>query len=145
MNPRTRALFIGSSILLVVVFLGGFIPQYRRAGRLEAELAAQRERLRTLESNARFATGAHLASALYLESSRLNYGTASELAGEFFNHVRSLIGVTADASTRGELEEIAKKRDQVVAALARGDATVQTDVREILQKFLGIVRRQAPA
>jgi hypothetical protein len=141
MTKRT-AIVIASVVLILAAFLAGFWPQYQRAGQFESELATQRERVRILEANQRLAAAAHLASAMFLESSKLNYGVASEMAGEFFSRVRTLIGEATDPTVRHELEEIAAKRDSVVAALAKGDAAVQTDMRDILQRMLAIARRQ---
>jgi hypothetical protein len=134
---------IASAVLLVLAFLAGFIPQYRRAERLEAELGAERSHLRRLESNARLVTAQRLASAMFLETSRMNYGSASEIAAQFFSHIRTLISETEDAATRGELEQIAAKRDSVVAALARGEAAGQLEIQQILDRLLALVRAKS--
>jgi hypothetical protein len=142
-TKRTRGVVIASVVFLVIAFLAGFIPQYRRAERLESELTAQRGKLTKLESNARLGTAALLASAMFLETSRMNYGNASRIASQFFSHVRSLLAETDDASTRAGLEQIVAKRDSVVAALARGDSGVQAELQQILDRLLALVRTKA--
>jgi hypothetical protein len=116
------------------------VPQYRTAGRLQSELAAEREKVRALNWNARIGASTRVAAAMLLETSRLNYGNASQLATEFFSQVRRLIGETNDSTVRQRLEQIAVKRDSVVAALARGDAGVQPQIQDVLQQMLELAR-----
>jgi hypothetical protein len=142
MTRRNQVILIASGVLLIVAFLGGFIPQYRRANRLEAELNSTRARTGMLEANAQLSTLESLASSMYLQATRMNYGNASRIATEFFSKVRRLQSETTDAATRRELEQIAGHRDTVVAALARGDSAAVGEIQQILESLLELLRRQ---
>jgi hypothetical protein len=141
MTRRSRTLIIVAALALIAVFLLGYIPQYQRARQFETELQTNRERIRSLESDAKLAKGTQMAAAMVLEADRKNYGNASQIASEFFSHVRALTSEAADESTRTALQSVSAKQDAVVAALARGDAAVESDLQEILQTMLRISRR----
>jgi len=71
------------AVLLVVVFLAGFVPSYVKANRLENELReARREQgLAQLRD---------LASLAYFQASQKDYGLASGTSTRFFDRLRQV-------------------------------------------------------
>jgi hypothetical protein len=116
-----------SAIVLVVVFLAGFVPQYVKVNRLEAEL--QRARLENTSSELR-----DLAGLAYIQASQRNYGIAAETAARFFNRVREAANQTPDASARKTYEDLLVSRDKIAAQLAKGDAGVMGDLQDLFVK-----------
>jgi hypothetical protein len=132
-------------LVLVVVLVGGawllgYWPQRGRVAALESELAGLRQRTATAEARAR--TGVLLAEVRNLEEAvmRQNFGDAQQISLAFFDHVRVDAGTTADPAMKQALEEVARHREPVTAALARADASVLATLREteaVLRRALG--------
>jgi hypothetical protein len=114
-------------VLLVVVFLLGFVPQYLKASRLETELRQSHEAH----------AGADLRDLIglaYLQSNQKNYGLAAATTGQYFNRVREVANGTQDASRRKALEDLLAPRDRITAELAKGDAAVIGDLQDLFVK-----------
>jgi outer membrane murein-binding lipoprotein Lpp len=113
-----------SAIVLVVVFLAGFVPQYAKVNRLEAELRQAR-----LESSS--AELRDLAGLAYIQASQKNYGNAAGTTARFFNRVRETANQTPDANARKTYEDLLVSRDKIAAQLAKGDAGVMGDLQDL--------------
>jgi hypothetical protein len=116
-----------SAIVLVVVFLAGFVPQYVKVSRLEAEL--RQARLENTSAELR-----DLAGLAYIQASQRNYGIAAETAARFFNRVREAANQTPDANARKTYEDLLISRDKIAAQLAKGDAGVMGDLQDLFVK-----------
>ena len=116
-----------TAIALVAVFLLGFVPQYIKANRLETELSQFRQEI----------GGAQLRDLIglaYVQANQKNYGLAAETSSRFFSRAREMANQTQDASSRKVLEDLLALRDRVTAELAKGDATVMGDLKELFVK-----------
>jgi hypothetical protein len=114
-------------LVLVVVFLLGFVPQYVKASRLEAELRQSREAY----------AGADLRDLIglaYLQSNQKNFGLAASTIGLFFNRVREVANGSQDAGRRKVFEDLLAARDRITAELAKGDAAVIGDLQDLFIK-----------
>ena len=116
-----------SAIVLVVVCLVGFVPQYAKVNRLEAEL-------RQAQMGNTSAELRDLAGLAYIQASQRNYGIAAETASRFFNRVREAANQTPDASARKTYEDLLISRDKIAAQLAKGDAGVMGDLQDLFVK-----------
>ncbi len=133
MAPRSKAILIIAAVALVAAFLLGFVPQYMRANRLENELQAARAEAGRCSTQLRFSRAAQAAALMHLEVARKNFGNAGGHASSFFNQVRALLNDTSDPGARGPLQRMLEYRDSVTAALARGDAAAEQQVRELVE------------
>src|ERR1035437_8642420 len=87
-----------SAIVLVVVFLVGFVPQYAKVNRLDAEL-----RQALLENTA--AELRNLVGLVYVQANQKNYGIAAGTTARFFNRVREVANQTPDANAKKAYED----------------------------------------
>ena len=116
-----------SAIVLVVVFLAGFVPQYAKVNRLEAEL--RQARLENTSAELR-----DLAGLAYIQASQRNYGIAAGTTARFFNRVRETANQTPDANARKTYEDLLISRDKIAAQLAKGEAGVMGDLQDLFVK-----------
>jgi hypothetical protein len=124
---RVKNRTIVVAVLLVVVFLAGFVPSYMKANRLENELReARREQgLAQLRD---------LASLAYFQASQKDYGLASGTSTRFFDRTRQVADQTPDAGARRSLEDLLNLRDPITAELAKGDPGVLSDLQALFVK-----------
>jgi len=122
---KSRVIIAG--IILVGVFMAGFVPQYIKANRLDNELQQARQ--------ANF--GAELRDLVglaYVQANQKNYGLAAATTTRFFNRVRDVANQMADPNARKAVENLLVTRDKVTAALAKGDVGVVGDLHELFIK-----------
>ena len=122
-----------SAIVLVVVFLVGFVPQYAKVNRLEAEL-------RQAQMGNTSAELRDLAGLAYIQASQKNYGNAAGTAARFFNRVRETANQIPDTNARKSYEDLLISRDKITAQLAKGEPGVMGDLQDLFvrtQKVTG--------
>lgn len=120
------------SALLLSGFLLGFVPQFLSVRRTEDELRSARRDLDSCRLTMELARVRDLAARIYLETSRKNFGTASEHASRFFDEVRSLAQRTEDARLKSSLEELLARRDGITASLAAAEAPALQEAQTLL-------------
>ena len=132
---RAKGVIAGLVVLAIgLAYIAGYWPEHRRRVALEADAAALRERL--ADSEARVRMGRLLGEILNIREAvvSLNYGNAQQLSSTFFDGVRAEASITPVAAFKTALETVLQVRDQVTAALARGDqAAVEPLHRSELQ------------
>jgi hypothetical protein len=116
-----------SAIVLVVAFLGGFLPQYAKVNRLDTEL--RQARLGNTSAELR-----DLVGLAYFQANQKNYGIAAGTTLRFFNRVREVASQTPDANARRTYEDLLMSRDKISAELAKGDAGVMGDLQDLFVK-----------
>ena len=119
-----RNRFVIWFIVIVIVFLAGFLPEYTKARRLDNELrrAAQESSLAELRDQA---------GLVYILASQKNYGLASSAAARFFARAGEVASQMADANARKPLQDLLSLRDKITAALAKGDPGVLNDLQTL--------------
>jgi hypothetical protein len=115
------------AMVLIVVFLAGFLPQYVKANRLDNELRQARHEYESAEIR-------DLAGLAYVQANQKNYGIAAETTARFFGRVREMANQTTDAAAKKSLEDLLASRDKITADLAKGDAGVMSDLQELFAK-----------
>jgi len=115
------------AIVLVVVFLIGFVPQYLKVNNLEADLRQARQANTSAELR-------DLAGLAYFQANQKNYGIAAGTAQRFFNRVREVANQTPDASAKKTYEDLLTPRDKITAELAKGDPAAMGDLQELFVK-----------
>jgi hypothetical protein len=115
------------AIVLVAVFLAGFLPQYVKANRLDNELRQARQGYTSAEIR-------DLAGLAYVQANQKNYGIAAGTTARFFSRVREVANQTPDSTAKKSLEDLLVSRDKITAELAKGDAGVMGDLEELFAK-----------
>lgn len=73
---------------------------------------------------------------VYLEVNQKNFGLASQESTQFFDRVRTVSGSEADPGRKAYLQEALAARDQITAALAKGDPSALPAVQDLFQHAL---------
>ncbi|MGA3026794.1 MAG: hypothetical protein ABSF98_18695 [Bryobacteraceae bacterium] len=115
------------AVLLVVVFLAGFLPSYVKANRLQNELREARREYSLVQLR-------DLACLAYSQASQKDYGLAGGTATRFFDRTREAANQAPDASVRKPLEDLLNLRDPITAELAKGDPGVLNDLQALFVK-----------
>jgi hypothetical protein len=116
-----------SVVLLVVVFLAGFLPSYVKAHRLENELREARR-------ESALAQLRDLASLAYFQASQKDYGLAAGTCTRYFDRTREAVNQAPDASVKKQLEGLLSLRDSITAGLAKGDPAVLHDLEALFAR-----------
>jgi hypothetical protein len=116
-----------SAIVLVIVFLAGFVPQYAKVNRLDAEL--RQALLGNMAAELR-----NLVGLAYVQANQKNYGIAAGTTVRFFNRVREVANQTPDANAKKAYEDLLIPRDKITAELAKGEAGVMGDLQDLFVK-----------
>ena len=145
---RAKGVIAGVVVLVIgLAYVAGYWPEHRQRVALEADAAVLRERL--ADSEARVRMGRLLGELLNIREAvgSLNYGNAQQLSSTFFDSVRAEASITPVAAFKTALEAVLQARDQVTAALARGDQAALEPLRRSelqLREVLGYPISGAP-
>ena len=113
-----------AAVVLVLVFLAGFVPQYAKVNHLGAEL--RQAQLVNASAELR-----DLVGLAYFQANQKNYGIAAGTIAQLFNRVRELANQAPDASSRKTYENLLDSRDKITAQLAKGDPGVMGDLQDL--------------
>src|SRR5690242_13176702 len=122
-----RKLVIGI-VVIVVVFLIGFVPQYQKTRGLD-------QSLKSCNSQMDLARVRQSGALTYIAVTQMNYGVASGYAQQFFSDAQKLAGSTSDAAVRTIMGEILAGRDKITADLAKGDSAVVGELQPLVLKL----------
>lgn len=127
--------WIAGLVVLLVVFLGGFVPQYLEKRRLQDELEETRTRLSAVQLQSEIDKARNLAGRMLLEASRQNYGTAGEHSTHLFNQLRDLADRTTDPALKSSVMGLMEARDAITSGLAQGSASIIPEIQTLLQRM----------
>lgn len=131
---RWQWLVIIFVILLLAAFLFGYIPEAQKADNLAAELKTTRVNQSQLAAELQIDSIRDQFSRAYLETTRNNFGLASQNATRGFDLIGSASNIS-NPSMKTALQEISGQRGSVLAALAKTDPNVRTQLTAILDKM----------
>ena len=122
---RNRIIVV--AVVIVVVFLAGFLPSYVKGNRLEKELREARVERSLAQLR-------DLASLAYFQAIQKDYGLAAGTSTHFFDRTREAANQATDSSVRKPLEDLLSLRDPITAELAKGDPGVLNDLQALFVK-----------
>lgn len=129
-HPATKWPFkntvIVVGVLVIAAFLGGLLPSYTKAKRLEHDLLQARQENRMAELR-------DLAGMAYLQASQKNYGLAAGTASLFFERTR-VVTSQATSTSRKAFEDVLSSQDKITSDLAKGDPAAISDLQTIFVK-----------
>jgi hypothetical protein len=112
------------AVLLIVVFLAGFLPQYANAKRLENKLRAARNENSLAELR-------DLVGLAYLQATQKDYGLAAGTSTRFFDRTHEVASQTPNSSRGKSLEDLLNVRDKISSELAKGDPGVLNELQTL--------------
>ena len=125
-----RLAIAGAVVLLIgLAYIGGYWPEHKERVALEADVTILQERLADAEAHVRL--GRLLGGALHVRDAiaSLDYGQAQQFSSAWFDGLQAELSVTPVAAFKTALELVLETRDDVTAALARGDQAAAESVR----------------
>jgi hypothetical protein len=114
-----------AAVLLIVVFLSGFLPGYAKGRRQESELRAARQQNSLAQLR-------DLACLAYLQASERDFGRAAGTSTQLFDRIREVAGQTVDSADRKSLEDLLSLRDPITAKLATQDSNAPSELQALL-------------
>jgi hypothetical protein len=133
---RTK-LAIVAVVILAVAFLSGLLVGYLEVRESRAELGQLRNQTQLGELR-------DLASLIYVETSRQNFGLARQYAGRYFDAVNRLSqSDSLDPAIRASLEPLLAHRDEITAALARAEPSAGDQTQALYLDTYTRTTRQA--
>jgi hypothetical protein len=114
-------------ILLIIVFLAGFVPQYIKVKRLENDLSGARQENAMAQLH-------DLAGLALVQASQKNYGLAAETCKQFFNRTREGANRAPDANGRKALEDLLFSQEKTTSELAKCDPESLRDLQVLFDK-----------
>jgi hypothetical protein len=130
----TKGKVITGAIVVVLVFLAGFLPQFLDKRRVQAELEATRANLSTAQRQIAIDEIRRLAGRMLLEASRKNFGTAGEHSTEYFDKLREMVDKPEHAGAKDSLVQLLSLRDPITSGLAQGNAPVLAELQSLMEK-----------
>lgn len=118
---------IVAAILLIIVFLAGFVPQYVKVRRLESDLSVARHENTLAQLR-------DLAALAFVQASQKNYGLAAGTSSQFFTRTREAAKSAPDANGRKAFEDLLASQDKITAGLAKGDPEALGDLQGLYEK-----------
>lgn len=132
---RLRRLILYGA-LLIVAFLVGFVPMWLKTRECSSSLTAAERQL----SLARMENS--LGSAA-MDAARGDYETARQAASDFFTFLRIEFNRGADSAlSQAEIESLQPllaRRDEIITALARGDAASANLLSDLYESYRELV------
>jgi hypothetical protein len=122
-------------VILVLVFLLGFVPQYLEKRQIQSELAISSEKLKLSELR-------DLAAMMLLEVLRQNYGVARDYSSQYFEKLRETSEQVENSTVKTSLQELLNSRDTVTAALSKADPASASQLQAIFAKTQAATKTQ---
>jgi cell division protein FtsB len=146
---KTPLSFAIITVLLSAVFVMGLLISYLAVGPIRRDLRSEMKQLRQentdlrqqtalLQQNLRVAELRGAVGLMSYRANRNNYGAAANLSTGFFDGVREVTEKTDNQALKHNLQKILDQRDQVTAALAKGDPKVKDRLARIYADFFQI-------
>jgi len=123
-------ILVGIAVLLV--FIAAMVTQVLRTRGVRDELAAVRERLTVVESEA-------VIGAAAAEAQQGRYEPARQLASRFFTTVQRR-AMTGPVEQRAALQQILERRDPVITLLSRADPAAVPELARLVTSYRSTVR-----
>lgn len=137
-----RRFFIISGSV-VVSFLLGYGIVFLEKRQLEQSAEAARQQLQAAldraEERAQIGSVANQLGVILIEVEQNNYGNAQERATRFFDDLNELSRSARDASTREQLSQVLRRRDEITTDLATLNPETQAKLQAVYTHLVSVV------
>ena len=131
----TKQKTVTGLIILVLVFLLGFVPQYLEKRQMQRELNISIEKLKLSELR-------DLAGLMLLEGLRQNYGVARDYSSQYFDKLRETSEAVNNSTLKRSLQVLLNNRDTVMAALSKADPASASQLQAIFAETQAATKAQ---
>ena len=137
----TKTKVFGTLVLLLTVFLLGFVPQYIAKRSMQEHVQELTATTSSLQRSLQLSDLQGIAGMMLVEVSRQNYGLASEHSSRYFLKLGALLDEMPETELKTALEQLASERDSITASLAQADTTSANKVQELLVRTNTVAER----
>lgn len=137
---RFSAKTMATSVLvaLIVGFLLGFVPQYRKNSAMMQSNESLQSELGKTQARMAISGFTSRSALVYVEAEKHNFSVASESASSLFTDLRKYSDQVPDKNSKQQLEQILYLRDHIIAGLATADPAVVQQLQELFLKMQSI-------
>lgn len=130
-QPVLQRRWLVGLVVVVLIFLTGFVPMWLKAGRLASERDAARSEVKLLQLES-------VAAAAAVDARRGEYESARQSASWFFTALRAELDVGPRSSLsqaqQNSLKPLLAHRDSLITLLARSDPAAAERLTEVYLK-----------
>jgi hypothetical protein len=131
--PVLKNRLIIYTLLLVVVFLAGYVPQYLSVRRLNQQVEA-------LSWQTQLDQAGNTIALAFLEVSNNNFGVASQHTSDFFRQINALADKAPQPAQRDPLKQFLAARDELTAQLAKADPASKAQIQNLFVQMQEQIR-----
>ncbi len=136
-KPAWMSRILGYSIVLLVVFMLGFVPIWLKSREVSRRLAQYEQQLTLAQMQ-------NILGSTAIDARQGNYESAHQSAGDFFTAIQAEIDKGADSAfSPAQSEEIRlllDQRDELVTLLARSDPAAAERLADLYSTYREIVK-----
>ena len=129
-------------VLLIIGFLLGFVPEYRKNRDLEAQLENPKQTIDALKLQVQLGDLRDAAALMLLELSRQNYGLARDHAMDYYTKLQNLINESHDESLKKSLAELSATQGSLTTNLVSATPASLTTAQPIVLRTFEITKQK---
>ena len=129
-------------VLLIIGFLLGFVPEYRKNRDLEAQLENPKQTIDALKLQLQLGDLRDAAALMLLELSRQNYGLARDHAMDYYTKLQNLINESHDESLKKSLAELSATQGSLTTNLVSATPASLTTAQPIVLRTFEITKQK---
>jgi hypothetical protein len=133
-TPKKIGLWI---IVLVAVFLLGYLPATLNSQRAQVQRSDLQYKLRLAELCSQLGMSSY-------EANRNNFANAAQFSSEFFNGLRTAVDATKDETLKQKLQAVLSRRDEITANLGEPNPVVKEKLAQMYADFYYATSSQSP-
>jgi hypothetical protein len=133
MNISLKASALSLGMVFAAGLIIGFVPAHLNNNSLSNQKEAFKSALMTSQNALKLSSLTVRAAGVYSEAEKNNFSVASTEASGFFTDLRIYINGSSDTPLKQQLEEVMSSRDSTIAALAKVDPAVISELHKTFE------------
>lgn len=133
MNISLKASALSLGMVFAAGLIIGFVPARLNNNSLSSQKEVLKSELMTSQNALKLCSLTVRAAGVFSEAQKNNFSVASGDASGFFTELRIYIKGSSDAPLKQQLEEVMSSRDSTIAALAKADPAVISELQKTFE------------
>ena len=125
------------SVVLIAVFLLGYLPATMNSQRAQVQRSDLEYKLRLAELRSQLGMSSY-------EANRNNFANAAQFSSEFFDGLRNIVDATRDETLKQKLQAVLSRRDEITTNLAEANPVVKEKLSQMYADFYYATTAQSP-